>query len=206
MDQFATEEQQAEAIKRFFKDNGFAIAAGVILGFGGLWGWRYYADDLMTSKEQASNAYQEAVESSVAAESPEALASFVEQTKEQGYKSLAAFVIAKEYVDDNNLDAAADVLQDILVAEQSSPLAAIAALRLAAIQMQQGEYDAVLSTLENVAQPAFSGQKLTLKGDALAALSRIEDAKQAYTEALEQTPSDKQVQMKLDNLALSGGV
>ena len=40
MEQFATEEQQVEAIKRFWKEHGTAIIVGAALGLGGLWGWR----------------------------------------------------------------------------------------------------------------------------------------------------------------------
>ena len=43
MEQFATEEQQVEAIKRFWKEHGTAIIVGAALGLGGLWGWRYYS-------------------------------------------------------------------------------------------------------------------------------------------------------------------
>ena len=62
MEQFATEEQQVEAIKRFWKDNGTAIIIGAVLGLGGLWGWRYYSDSQLEAKAQASVEYQQAVE------------------------------------------------------------------------------------------------------------------------------------------------
>jgi len=42
MEIYSTEEQQAEAIKSFFRDNGIALAVGVVLGLGGLYGWRAY--------------------------------------------------------------------------------------------------------------------------------------------------------------------
>ncbi len=32
MDIYSTEEQQAEAIKRFFRENGLSLALGVIVG------------------------------------------------------------------------------------------------------------------------------------------------------------------------------
>lgn len=206
MDQFATEEQQVEAIKRFWKENGVAIIAGGVIGVGCLGGWRYYTDSQIASKETASANYQVAVETATSSENVDELSDFVEQTSESGYKVISQFVLAKQYVEKDKLTAAADVLQNIIVAEKDSPLAAVAALRLATVQMQQGQYDSVLSTLGNVTQESFAAQKSSLKGDALAALARNEEAKEAYAEALKQTPDNKQVKMKLDNLAISSGV
>ncbi len=206
MDQFATEEQQVEAIKRFWKENGVAIIAGGVIGVGGLGGWRYYTDSQIASKEAASANYQVAVESTTSSESVDELSDFVEQTSESGYKVISQFVLAKQYVEQDELSAAVDVLQNIIVAEKDSPLAAVAALRLAAVQMQQGQYDSVLSTLGNVTQESFAAQASSLKGDALVALTRNEEAKEAYTEALKQAPDNQQVKMKLDNLAFSSGV
>jgi predicted negative regulator of RcsB-dependent stress response len=206
VDQFATEEQQVEAIKRFWKENGVAIIAGGVIGVGGLGGWRYYTDSQIASKEAASANYQVAVESTTSSESVDELSDFVEQTSESGYKVISQFVLAKQYVEQDELSAAVDVLQNIIVAEKDSPLAAVAALRLAAVQMQQGQYDSVLSTLGNVTQESFAAQASSLKGDALVALTRNEEAKEAYTEALKQAPDNQQVKMKLDNLAFSSGV
>ncbi len=62
MEQFATEEQQVEAIKRFWKEHGTAIIVGAALGLGGLWGWRAYSEAQIENKEAASVAYQNAVE------------------------------------------------------------------------------------------------------------------------------------------------
>ena len=58
MEHYETEEQQVEAIKRFWKENGTAIIVGAVLGLGGLWGWRYYNDEQIAAKEQASAAFE----------------------------------------------------------------------------------------------------------------------------------------------------
>ena len=54
VEQFATEEQQVEAIKRFWKENGVAIIIGAALGLSALWGWRYYSESQIIAKEAAS--------------------------------------------------------------------------------------------------------------------------------------------------------
>lgn len=203
MDQFATEEQQVEAIKRFWKENGLAIIAGAVIGLGGLWGWRYYNTSQLTAKEQASSSYQSAVEALATDEENAALSEFVNSTDSVAYKAIGSLVLAKEHIDEGNLDAAASLFQDIMAAEKTSPLASVAALRLAEVQLQQGKHEAVLSTVTSIEDDAFQAQALSLKGDALVALSRFDEARQAYSAALEKTPEDMQVQMKLDNLATS---
>ena len=41
MEIYENENDQVEAVKRFFAENGKALAVGVILGVGALIGWRY---------------------------------------------------------------------------------------------------------------------------------------------------------------------
>ena len=205
MDEFATEEQQEEAIKRFLKENGVAIIAGAVIGIGGLWGWQTYTDTQINGKEAASIQYQKAVETAVSDDSTDALATFTAESENKGYTAISSLVLAKEYVDAANLEGAADVLENVVVSEAGTPLGSIAAIRLAAIQMEQEQYDAVLSTVERVTGEAFLSQSLSLKGDALSALTRIDEAKSAYIAALEKSPENQQVQMKLDNLELNTG-
>ena len=38
MNDYATEEQQVEAIKSWWQENGKAVVLGAVIGLGGLWG------------------------------------------------------------------------------------------------------------------------------------------------------------------------
>ena len=42
MEVYTTENEQVSALKNFFVENGKAIAAGLIIGIGGIAGWNYY--------------------------------------------------------------------------------------------------------------------------------------------------------------------
>ena len=85
MEQFATEEQQVEAIKRFWKEHGTAIIVGAALGLGGLWGWRAYSEAQIETKEAASVAYQNAVETFGTEGSDAKVKAFIEENKDSGY-------------------------------------------------------------------------------------------------------------------------
>ena len=62
MEIYNTEEQQVEAIKRFFHEHGLSIAAGIVIGLGGLYGFRYYQAKQLEAQETQSAAYAALVE------------------------------------------------------------------------------------------------------------------------------------------------
>ena len=203
MEQFATEEQQVEAIKKFWKDNGAAIIIGAVIGLGGLWGWRYYSDAQRTAKEQASAEYQTAVESIQADGNDDKLVSFIGNTESTGYATIAGLVAAQQSVSANELDAAAEALTKVKNTTSDAHLAAVASLRLARVQLEQGNADAALNTLKDITDPAFEAAVKEVKGDVLVAQEKFDDARLAYSEALEANSGNMLLEMKLDNLPVA---
>ncbi|MCC2614958.1 tetratricopeptide repeat protein [Aestuariibacter halophilus] len=203
MEQFATEEQQVEAIKRFWKENGIAIIVGAAVGLGGLWGWRYYNAEQIQSKEMASLTYQQQVEALAQdGQNSQALASFVEQNEGKGYDILGAFMLAKAAVDSDKLDEAASQLNVVINRSEQVAVQDVARLRLARIYSQQANNEQALATLDAVTTAAFDGQVQEIRGDVYAAMGQFDQAKTAYVAALAQSQSNRLVEMKLDNLAV----
>lgn len=205
MEQFATEEQQVEAIKKFWKENGLVIILGVVIGLGGLWGWRYYSESQLASKEEASTAYQASLEQLVNANDVAAVSSFASTHKDSGYADLSSLVAAQKAVQDGDLDLAATTLSLVASSAKTPEIADIAKIRLARVQLAQDKLDDAMATLNIVTAEAFSAQVAELKGDIYAAQNNIEQAKLAYGEALEAEQASPLVQLKLDNLAVSTG-
>ncbi len=58
MEVYTTENDQVDAVRRFFSENGKALAVGVVLGIGALVGWRYWQGNQNTAMTEASSAYQ----------------------------------------------------------------------------------------------------------------------------------------------------
>lgn len=58
METFNNENDQVDALKRFFAENGKALAVGVILGIGALVGWRYWTSHQQDTARDASLAYE----------------------------------------------------------------------------------------------------------------------------------------------------
>lgn len=203
MEQFATEEQQVEAIKRFWKEHGTAIIVGAALGLGGLWGWRYYSDSQLAAREAASVEYQKAVETFGTQGSEEAIAAFISANEDSGYASIASLLAAKQAVDAGNLELAASHLNRAVSLAENEHLKELAALRLARVQIEMNQLDAALSTLNDVTSEAFGAEVSELKGDVYLNQQKFDDARLAYSGALEKNANNPLLKMKLDNLAVA---
>ncbi|AWL12698.1 UPF0070 protein YfgM [Saliniradius amylolyticus] len=201
MARYETEEQQVEAIKQFWKENGTVIVLGAVLGLGGLWGWRYYNTQQLQAQEQASSAYQQKIEQLEQDNGFSTVKQFVEQQGESDYAVLAALHLAQEAVDRDDLSEAAKQLS--FAADHSSveAVAHVARLRLARVQLQQEQPDASLKSLQSIPAEQFVAQVEELKGDIYRQQGNFEQARVAYQAALEQSAGNRLLQMKLDNLS-----
>ena len=63
MNEYETEEQQVEALKRWWKENGTSLLVGLLVGVSGLFGWRYYVDQTHYHAVQASDLYMQVMQS-----------------------------------------------------------------------------------------------------------------------------------------------
>jgi len=202
MDIYSTEEQQAEAIKRFFRENGLSLALGVIVGLGGLYGWKAYNQNQITTAEQASDAYTALVSSESVLSSAD---TFISENENTNYATLAAFVAAKDAVEANKLDVASEKLSWIVSNVKNDELKAIAITRLARIQIAQQQYDEALTSLNASLPDAFSANVAELKGDIYTKQGDKKQARVAYQAAVDAggLTSNPLLQIKLDDLAVT---
>ena len=207
MEIYNSEEQQVEAIKRFWKENGTAIIAGVVLGLGGWYGWRYFQDQQLNSIMTASSAYSKLLESQEkAAANPELLAqfqTFVDENNDSSYALLAAFAAAKEAVAKEDYATAAKQLNWVMTTATQPEIKALAQLRLARVQNEQKDYPAALATLALAVPEAFKAQQQELTGDVLVNSAELAKAKTAYQAAVAASKDAQNpiLKVKLDELA-----
>ncbi|GAA6184396.1 MULTISPECIES: YfgM family protein [Alteromonadaceae] len=200
MEEFATEEQQVEAIKRFWRENGLAIAVGVILGVGGLYGWRYYNDTQIAEKEAASRSYEQ-LSATLTSENTQKAEAFVAGNK-GGYSILTALQLAKLSVEEGDLEKAASHLKYVANNADDEAIKSVANLRLARVQNSLSQFDQAMASLDLVTQPAFVAQVDEIKGDIYVNQSKFDAAKEAYSASLDANANNQLVKMKLDNLAV----
>jgi len=200
MEIYSTEEQQAEAIKRFFRENGVALAVGIIAGLGGLYGWKAYNQHQITSAENASDSFTQLVNSGAVLDKAE---TFIKDNNESSYSTLVAFVAAKEAVEKNDLDAASEKLNWIITHEKNTELKATAATRLARVHLAQKQYEQALATLNSTLPESFAATVAELKGDVFAAQGDKDQARSQYQAAADKggLENNPLLQIKLDDLA-----
>lgn len=204
MEQFATEEQQVEAIKRFWKENGIAIVVGAVIGLGGLWGWQYYSDSQLAAKEVASQGYQNVLENLQTEDGIAKAEAFLAEHESSGYAAMTALVLAAQEVENNNLEAAKGHLQTAIAGEDGA-LKNVALMRLARVQLALNDAQAALDSVAKVEGEAFTAQVEEIKGDAYVQLADFGNARLAYSAAVDADSANRLVKMKLDNLAITAG-
>jgi len=202
---YSNENEQVDALRRFFANNGKALAVGVVIGIAALGGWRYWSSHQQDSAKTVSAEYQK-VTSAMQAGKPETLEAVNTFASENSntYGALAALDLAKQYVGSNQLDKAATLLQNGLKDTKDANLQAVINLRLARIQLQQNQADAALKTLDGVKGDGWTAIVADIRGEALLSKGDKQGARDAWSKGVESdaSPALKQMmQMKMNNLS-----
>lgn len=210
MEVYSTEEQQVEAIKSFWKENGSQIVVGVVLGLGGFGAWNWYVDKEAATQEAASVQYEEFVKVSQAetasSESVETeLKAFTTTFGESGYSVFVQLLAAKQAVTEGKFDIAANNLTSALTLTDSVSLKELVSLRLARIQIELKQYDAALQTLATINSDGYVARVAELVGDVHLAQGDKDKARMSYQLAADNDglAGNDLLKMKLDDLALS---
>ncbi|WP_027962042.1 YfgM family protein [Halomonas halodenitrificans] len=214
MAELRTEEEQVEALKRWWKENGLSLVAGVALAAAGVLGWNTWQSYQENQATAASMRYQQLINLTAgndldASQLPEARTLVKEIVDEHGetlYADLARLVDARLAVAQDDLAGARDRLQALADTDSSDYVSGLARLRLARLLVADGDADGALSALQNGVPQALAAQRAEVRGDAYHALERRDDAATAWREALQLADTQDQplygVQLKLDNLGL----
>lgn len=215
-DEYLSDEEQAERIKQWFRENGVSLVVTVVVAVAALLGWRQWQDHSATVAANASTTYQEMVTSlqqaqarpdseqqyQAAREKAEAL--LVEHPK-SSYADFAGLTLARLEVEAGNFDAADDYLRKVVATASTASARHTARLRLARVQLEQGRFDEVETTLKQGFPEAWRGQALEIRGDMLLARNDAAAAREVYQSALDVMEAGdtgrRRVEMKLNDLA-----
>jgi predicted negative regulator of RcsB-dependent stress response len=156
-----TEEEQIEALKRWWEENGKQIILGLALIVGGYFGWQAWTDHNVEQSSAASLTYQEMLDNLAGLNPGETLAEdkqlavnlLADKLKaEYGdtqYAVYAAMAKAKLAVEGDDLNAAVSELQWAMDnADEIS--ASIARLRMARVEAARGNLDTALQLVQGV--------------------------------------------------------
>jgi predicted negative regulator of RcsB-dependent stress response len=202
-----TAEQELEALKNWWQENGRTLAAGVAIGLGGVFGWTWWQDHLRSQAEEASQIYQRLIEDA-AAERHDTVraqaAEIIQSYPKSGYATFAVLLAAKSAFAENDFEEAKRQLQWVIDNSDNASFKELARLRLARILIDEDRLDDAASVVESVEQEAFRASAEEIRGDIQVIQGNTDGAREAYLQALSGAaisgPTRARVQMKLDDL------
>lgn len=209
MEVYSTEEQQVEAIKKWFKQYGNMLSWVIIvisLAASGIMYWRHHKQVVEDAASDQYLALLEGVEKKDKATVKTKADVLLEQYSATPYAALAGFVLANESVDENNFEMAQKHLQWIMGHSKQANFQAIATIRLMRLLISQNKLDEALKLYNEKNMGPYLTLIAELKGDILVKQKKLDEAKKAYELALNAAPETGMhgplLKMKMQELGL----
>ena len=206
MEIYDTEEEQVEALKRWWKANGTSTIVGVITAVVLVGAWNFWQSYQQDKASQASALYEQLLISEKAGnqESVEKISQrLTERFASSAYAGYAALAQAKSKVQQGDLEAAKSVLQQLMQNAGDDEIKNVARIRLVGLMLASAEYEKglqLISEADASAGEGFNASYDELKGDLYVALDRLGEARTAYQSALRAGQRSPLLQFKLDDI------
>ncbi len=172
-DYLLSEREQWEVFKRWMRENGPAILAGIAIAALGLGGYRWWQAHENNADLAAGAMYVQMENAFAHGDRTRAfifLGDLERQYPSSPYADQAKLASAKAFVDDGDLGRAADELQDVMQHSHDQVLRLIARQRLARVQIGQHQASKALATLNGANPGALAPQYAEARGDAYYAM------------------------------------
>lgn len=208
MDIYQTEEEQVEALKKWWAQNGKSAIFGVVLGLAAIFGWREWQDYETSQAASASLLYQDLVIAARENDIGDMEKNAKKITAQYGSTAYAMFArlsLARIAVEKGELDEAATELQLALDEVSEDSLQHIIRLRLARVLIATDKHAEASKVLAQQQQRGeFEVGYLELEADLLRQDKKLDGARDTYQKALTLAQSSGQdtsiLDMKLDDL------
>jgi predicted negative regulator of RcsB-dependent stress response len=206
-EEYLTDDEQLEAVKRAFTEYAPWILGGVVLGVGGWFGIQYYRSHQNARAMQAAEQFTQmaaALQMNDAQKSLQIADGLIKNFPSSPYADQAQLTIARIDVDSGKPADAVAPLTEVMNNSKDAELKQIARLRLARILIDQGRPDDAIKTLTQGTPGSFAGRYHEVHGDALYAKKDIPGAVAEYNQALGSSDGGADaalLQLKLADLA-----
>jgi predicted negative regulator of RcsB-dependent stress response len=199
-----SDDEQVEALKRWWDENGRSVLVGVLIGFVALLGWRGWVN-YQENKSAAASTHYAKLQTAVERNDTKAITAVAKVLEESfastPYAALAALQLARLYAEANDLKASEAQLRWAIEHSPQESVEILAKLRLARVLTAEGKLDAALSIVAEPFPLAYTSLVEEIRGDALAAMGKIKQARQAYDRALLTATGDTEyLRLKRNNL------
>lgn len=186
VDEYLSEREQAEQLRHWLRENWIWLVAGVALTLGGFYGWRWWEARQFGRSAAAEAQFTAMVDALAANQREQGLRIAGELTSgyaDTPYADQATLVLARLDVEGGDLPKARERLAQVMESAGDPELRLVARLRLARVQLAEGQHDAALATLDGAAAASVEARVLELRGDALLAKGDRAGALAAYRQA-----------------------
>lgn len=178
IDDLLDEHEQSERVLTWLRRNAVALIAGILLGLGAIYGWGYWKDHQREQQLAAAARYESVLEA-IRTGDKQVAAKIA--ALPGAYRTLAGLALAKQQADEARRDEAIATLRGLKPEDRA--LADIVAVRHARLLIDAGKHDEALKLLAGIDTPAA----LETRGDAEFARGKLEQARDAYAQALTKT-------------------
>ncbi len=204
------EHEQSERVRKWIKEYAPAIVMGLVLAFGGIFGFRYWQDHQAGQRVLASEYYEvirQEVQAGQLAGAEEQYQIMRDSVSRNSYVGLAGMHLASAYVADGQLSPAARIYREILDNRRLQSLWPVATLRLVRVLEARGDIEEALALVEGTPPHGFTAAWAEARGDLLFERGRVEEARLAWQEALDNQPAQggnpRLLEMKIDATGLA---
>lgn len=205
---YETEQEQIEAIKKWWNQYGNWIIGGFLIALISYFSWNFYQNSTQSRFEAASIKYDELVALVEQEGSASDRRALIDELKadysKTTYAVYAALLGAADAASAGNYnDALAEL--DWALSQAADELRPVVLVRMARVQYANDELDAALATLDQVSRPGFDVVINELRGDILTDQGHNDLARSAYETAMERSQeegiSTPFLEIKLNDLA-----
>ncbi len=207
-----TEQEELEALQKWWHENGKAVVIGLVIGLGGVFGWTTWQSRVEATAEQVSVVYQSMVDMAAADDHLEALLrvdQIIRDHPDSDYAALSGLLGAKSALAAGRTDDANRLLAWVIQNSARAELRDLARLRSAQLLLDEQKREAGLAMIAEVNTPAFTASVEELRGDILMDSGQSDAAAKAYESALASDSISSgtrvRVEMKLDDLGRRQG-
>jgi predicted negative regulator of RcsB-dependent stress response len=181
--------EQGEIVKKWLSENGSAIVMGLVIAFGGLFGFKQWQTWQVSNRQQASVEFAVMGDLLSAGQLDAAVANFEnlkEDYPDSPYTSMAAMEFARARIVTSQPDLAIGLYEFVI--ENGYPIAmkAIARERLARVLLDQGQPESALAILEGAENiTGLESRFAEVRGDIHYSQGKMSEAQADYLDALE---------------------
>lgn len=187
MSTYQTDEEQVEALKRWWKDNGKSIIGGAAVGLTLVLGWQGWERYDRGQSELAAGYYTEfshTVRGGQVAQATEQGERLIKQYADSAYASFAALELARLAYEAGQVDQAKERLGWVADHSVDPALAQLGKLRLGQLLLDQGDLEAARAVVDAADKGGFEARFAELQGDIAVKADDGAAAAEAYQRAL----------------------